>query len=87
MLIRRHARLRQRNRKRRWGGRRPGSGRPPHPEGKLVRKIYSIETWHVNWLNWYAAQHGCRSISEAFRHLIDTESERRNAEYFESRPT
>lgn len=83
MIRGRPKRRQRRPRQRRWGygGKRPGAGRLPHDAGKLVRKTYTIEEWHVIWLNWYAAQHRCRTTSEAFRHLIDAEGQRQREEY------
>jgi hypothetical protein len=51
------------------GGRREGSGRKPLP-GSLTACVVLTQA-HLAAIRQWAADHGCRSVSEAIRQMID----------------
>jgi hypothetical protein len=51
------------------GGRREGAGRKPLP-GSLTA-CFVVTKAHMQAIRTWAAKHGCRSVSEALRQIID----------------
>lgn len=64
--------LRMAKRKKKHGGRRPGAGRKPLPEGHTTPVTVHLPAQHIaKVVSWQDAR-DCESFSDALRQIIDT---------------
>lgn len=59
-------------RKRKHGGRRPGAGRKPLPEGHTTPVTVHLPAQHIAKVERWEEDHDAASFSDALRQIIDT---------------
>lgn len=58
-------------RKKKHGGRRPGAGRKPLPEGPTTKVAVTLPAEHIAKVVAWQDAHDCESFSDALRQIID----------------